>query len=62
MTLDVVYFKIVWNDGGEEFECLMFCCLYKYLKYLGFDMISFGLLTYSSLSHKPMMLFVMDML
>ena len=36
--------------------------LYKYFKYLGFAMILFSLLTYDSLSHNPMMLFVMDML
>ena len=36
--------------------------LYKYFKYLGFAMISFSLLTYASLSHNPMMVFVMVML
>ena len=36
--------------------------LYTYFKYLRFAMILFSLLTYASLSHKPIMLFVMDML
>ena len=54
MTVYVVEFVVDWG------ECRPLCsvALYKYFKYLGCVMISLSLLTYTSLSHRPVILFV----